>query len=156
MTDTGVGIAEGDRERIFEEFQQVDSSSTRKKGGTGLGLAIARRIVELHGGRIWVELTPGQGSTFAFTLPLSAKSRRPRHDRGGPMRRRSGAGGGRQSRPPWIGPACGAREQDAGDRCGPTARLAHRATGDRDAKAFAVNVRKPQALMPICRAPGGG
>jgi signal transduction histidine kinase/CHASE3 domain sensor protein len=71
VSDTGVGIAEGDRERIFEEFQQVDSSSTRKKGGTGLGLAIARRIVELHGGRIWVESTPGQGSTFAFTLPLS-------------------------------------------------------------------------------------
>jgi signal transduction histidine kinase/CHASE3 domain sensor protein len=71
VTDTGVGIAEGDRERIFEEFQQVDTSSTRKKGGTGLGLAIARRIVELHGGRIWVESTPGQGSTFAFTLPLT-------------------------------------------------------------------------------------
>jgi signal transduction histidine kinase len=70
VTDTGVGIAPEDRERIFEEFQQVDSSSTRKKAGTGLGLAIARRIVELHGGRIWVESTPGQGSTFAFTLPL--------------------------------------------------------------------------------------
>ena len=73
VTDTGVGIAAEDRERIFEEFQQVDSSSTRKKGGTGLGLAIARRIVELHGGRIWVESTPGQGSTFAFTLPLSRR-----------------------------------------------------------------------------------
>lgn len=71
VTDTGVGIAEEDRERIFEEFQQVDSSSTRKKGGTGLGLAIARRIVELHGGRIWVESAPGRGSTFAFTLPLT-------------------------------------------------------------------------------------
>jgi signal transduction histidine kinase len=71
VSDTGVGIAQVNRERIFEEFQQVDTSSTRKKGGTGLGLAIARRIVELHGGRIWVESTPGQGSTFAFTLPLS-------------------------------------------------------------------------------------
>jgi signal transduction histidine kinase len=70
VTDTGVGVAEGDRERIFEEFQQVDSSSTRKKGGTGLGLAIAKRIVELHGGRIWVESPPGAGSTFAFTIPL--------------------------------------------------------------------------------------
>jgi signal transduction histidine kinase len=70
VSDTGVGIDPGDQERVFEEFQQVDSSSTRKKGGTGLGLAIARRIVELHGGRIWVESMPGQGSTFAFTLPL--------------------------------------------------------------------------------------
>jgi signal transduction histidine kinase len=75
VSDTGVGIAPEDRERIFEEFQQVDSSSTRKKGGTGLGLAIAKRIVELHGGRIWVESTPGQGSTFSFTLPLRAGER---------------------------------------------------------------------------------
>jgi signal transduction histidine kinase len=73
VTDTGVGIAPEDRERIFEEFQQVDTSSTRRKGGTGLGLAIARRIVELHGGRIWVESMPGQGSTFAFTLPLRVR-----------------------------------------------------------------------------------
>src|SRR5918999_6308917 len=70
VTDTGVGIAPEDRERIFEEFQQVDTSSTRKKGGTGLGLAIARRIVELHGGRIWVDSAPGRGSTFCFTLPI--------------------------------------------------------------------------------------
>ena len=62
VRDTGPGIAPADRERIFEEFQQVDASSTRKKGGTGLGLAIARRIVELHGGRIWVEFDPGPGS----------------------------------------------------------------------------------------------
>jgi len=75
VTDTGVGVASEDRERIFEEFQQVDSSSTRKKGGTGLGLAIARRIVELHGGRIWVESTPGHGSTFTFTLPLRVGER---------------------------------------------------------------------------------
>jgi signal transduction histidine kinase len=75
VSDTGVGIAEGDRERIFEEFQQVDSSSTRRKGGTGLGLAIARRIVELHGGRIWVDSAPGEGSSFAFTLPLRVAER---------------------------------------------------------------------------------
>ena len=74
VTDTGVGIAPEDRERIFEEFQQVDSSSTRKKGGTGLGLAIARRIVELHGGRIWVEFDPGPG--LDLRLHPAARRRR--------------------------------------------------------------------------------
>ncbi|HSA79432.1 MAG TPA: GAF domain-containing protein, partial [Geminicoccaceae bacterium] len=75
VSDTGIGIATEDQERVFEEFKQVDSSSTRKKGGTGLGLAIARRIVELHGGRIWVESTLGEGTTFYFTLPLRAGER---------------------------------------------------------------------------------
>jgi signal transduction histidine kinase len=70
VADTGPGIAAADQQRIFEEFQQVDSSSTKKKGGTGLGLAIAKRIIELHGGRIWVESEPGKGSTFAFSIPV--------------------------------------------------------------------------------------
>jgi signal transduction histidine kinase/HAMP domain-containing protein len=70
VADTGPGIAAEHQARIFEEFQQVDGSATRKTGGTGLGLAISKRIVELHGGRIWVESEPGRGSTFAFTLPL--------------------------------------------------------------------------------------
>ncbi len=73
VRDTGPGIAEAEQAKIFEEFQQADSSITKKKGGTGLGLAIAKRIVELHGGRIWVESSPGQGSTFSFTLPTSAE-----------------------------------------------------------------------------------
>ncbi len=70
VSDTGPGIAPADQERIFEEFQQVDGSSSRSKGGTGLGLSIAKRIVEMHGGRIWVESKLGVGSTFSFTLPL--------------------------------------------------------------------------------------
>ena len=70
VADTGPGISEADQARIFEEFQQADSSSTRKKGGTGLGLAIAKRIVEMHGGRIWVESALGRGSTFRFALPV--------------------------------------------------------------------------------------
>ena len=75
VRDTGPGIAEAEQTKIFEEFQQADSSITKKKGGTGLGLAIAKRIVELHGGRIWVELRPGQGSTFSFTVPTKVEQR---------------------------------------------------------------------------------
>src|SRR5438876_7396106 len=70
VCDTGPGIAAADQAKIFEEFQQADSSSTRQKGGTGLGLAIAKRIIEMHGGRLWVESSLGQGSTFSFTLPV--------------------------------------------------------------------------------------
>jgi signal transduction histidine kinase len=70
VRDTGPGISSADQARLFQEFQQADNAITRKKGGTGLGLAISKRIIEMHGGRIWVESQPGQGSTFAFTLPV--------------------------------------------------------------------------------------
>jgi signal transduction histidine kinase len=74
VCDTGPGIAAADQAKIFEEFQQADSSTTRKKGGTGLGLSIAKRIIEMHGGRIWVESEPGKGSTFCFTLPVRVEA----------------------------------------------------------------------------------
>ena len=74
VSDTGPGIAEGEEKRIFEEFQQVDSSATKQKGGTGLGLAIAKRIVEMHGGRISVQSKLGVGSTFSFTIPVRVES----------------------------------------------------------------------------------
>ena len=71
VTDRGRGIPADKLETIFERFQQVDASDSRKKGGTGLGLAISRDIVEQHGGKIWVESTYGEGSTFYFTIPNS-------------------------------------------------------------------------------------
>jgi signal transduction histidine kinase len=70
VRDTGPGISSADQARLFQEFQQADNAVTRKKGGTGLGLAISKRIIEMHGGKIWVESQPGQGSTFSFTLPV--------------------------------------------------------------------------------------
>ena len=70
VRDTGVGIAPEDQEAVFEEFRQVGTAD-KKVEGTGLGLALARRFVELHGGRIWVESRVGEGSTFTFTLPMA-------------------------------------------------------------------------------------
>jgi signal transduction histidine kinase len=67
--DTGIGIAPEHHELVFREFAQVDASPSRAHHGTGLGLAIARKFVELHDGRIWVESALGQGSRFRFTLP---------------------------------------------------------------------------------------
>jgi signal transduction histidine kinase len=76
VRDTGPGIPRDQQTRIFEEFQQVDDSSTRKKGGTGLGLAISKRIVEMHGGSIDVQSEMGVGSTFRVTLPVRAQELR--------------------------------------------------------------------------------
>ncbi len=70
VSDTGPGLSETDQKKIFDEFQQADNSSTRAKGGTGLGLSISKKIVEMHGGRIWVDSILGKGSTFSFTLPI--------------------------------------------------------------------------------------
>ncbi len=69
VADTGVGIPADKLEKVFDRFYQVDGSATRRFGGAGLGLAIVRRIIEAHGGRIWVESELGQGSSFKFTLP---------------------------------------------------------------------------------------
>jgi two-component system sensor histidine kinase VicK len=70
VRDQGQGIPSDKLESIFERFQQVDSSDSRRKGGTGLGLTICRKIIEQHEGKIWAESTLGEGSTFSFTLPL--------------------------------------------------------------------------------------
>jgi PAS domain S-box-containing protein len=69
VRDTGIGLGPEEMERLFKPFSQIDSSLTRKYEGTGLGLSICKRLVELMGGEIWVESHPGEGSTFAFTLP---------------------------------------------------------------------------------------
>jgi signal transduction histidine kinase len=73
VADTGPGIAPEDQGRIFEEFQQTEVG-VRQREGTGLGLALSKRLVELHGGRIWVESEPGKGSRFAFTLPIEREA----------------------------------------------------------------------------------
>jgi signal transduction histidine kinase len=72
VTDTGMGVAEKDIPIVFEEFRQLDGSTARQAEGTGLGLPISKRLVEMHGGRLWAESKVGVGSTFSFTLPASS------------------------------------------------------------------------------------
>ncbi len=77
VRDTGIGIKTEDQALLFEEFRQLDQGPARQQEGTGLGLALVRRLVELHGGRVWLESTPGQGSCFTFTLPLVQGTNQP-------------------------------------------------------------------------------
>ena len=72
VADTGIGIAPEAQQYVFDEFRQEDATTTRRYGGTGLGLAIAKKLVELQGGRIWVESARGIGSQFHFTLPIAS------------------------------------------------------------------------------------
>jgi two-component system phosphate regulon sensor histidine kinase PhoR len=72
VRDPGIGVPRADLARIFERFYKVDRARVRGRGGTGLGLSIARHVVEMHGGRIWVESEEGEGSTFSFAIPVVA------------------------------------------------------------------------------------
>jgi signal transduction histidine kinase len=74
VRDSGPGIPPADQERIFEEFEQSRASGARVSEGTGLGLTLSRKLVELHGGRIWVESEVGRGSTFTFAIPRQRES----------------------------------------------------------------------------------
>jgi len=69
VRDTGIGIKPEDQPRLFEEFRQIDGSTSRGYEGAGLGLALSKRLVELQGGQIWMESTPGRGSAFRFLIP---------------------------------------------------------------------------------------
>ena len=92
VSDTGIGIPTADQPRIFERFYRVDAARSREAGGTGLGLAIAKHLIEVHGGRIWVESEVGAGSRFHFSVPLFDPER-------ASVRSASSAAGGRASRP---------------------------------------------------------
>jgi signal transduction histidine kinase/ActR/RegA family two-component response regulator len=83
VSDTGIGISEEQQKRLFSSFQQAESSTTRKYGGTGLGLAISKSIVEMMGGKIWIESEPGKGATFAFTISAARSAEKKFDEHGG-------------------------------------------------------------------------
>ena len=87
VSDEGIGISEENLEKIFEKFQQVQDSFTRREGGTGLGLSISKEIVSHHGGRIWAESEVNVGSTFSFTIPYDENMKVPdmEEEEGGPV-----------------------------------------------------------------------
>jgi CheY-like chemotaxis protein len=85
VRDTGIGIAESEREQIFEAFQRGGRTARTSTEGTGLGLTLSKRIVELHGGRIWVESRLGEGSAFGFSLPTAQVEARPAATSGQPV-----------------------------------------------------------------------
>ena len=72
--DTGIGIKEEDKGKLFKEFQQLGSGRDKRSQGTGLGLALSKRLVEMHGGMIWVESEEGKGSRFSYPLPLTKEA----------------------------------------------------------------------------------
>ncbi len=75
ISDTGIGIRGDDLERVFNQFPHIDSGESKRNEGTGLGLALSKQLVELHGGKIWAESKPGEGSTFTFLLPLKSEKK---------------------------------------------------------------------------------
>ncbi len=77
VRDSGIGIASADQPRIFGEFEQVEHEESKQRGGTGLGLSICRWLIQMHGGRMWVESTAGKGSVFYFALPLATMASLP-------------------------------------------------------------------------------
>ena len=78
VSDTGIGIREENIKKLFTEFEQLDPDITRKYGGTGLGLAITKKLVDLHGGKLWAGSTYGEGSTFTLILPLKGRTEQKR------------------------------------------------------------------------------